>query len=140
MFSFRNPRPNISDSSEDEDTKTVPQTPSDYDPENLTSTSQYPFDPETLLPPNFQTFIPEMAPTSDSPFTQSRTDHTTSASPAIKKKLKTPTPYSGKRELRKFLQEVKIYLLANGDAYPDDMDKVLFVLSYMSEGRVFRHS
>jgi len=52
-----------------------------------------------------------------------------------KKKLKTPTPFSGKREdLRKFLQEVKIYLLANGDAYPNDMDKVLFVLSYMSDG------
>jgi hypothetical protein len=52
-----------------------------------------------------------------------------------RKKLKTPTPYSGKREdLRKFLQEVKIYLLANGDAYPTNQDKVLFVLSYMSEG------
>jgi Ty3 transposon capsid-like protein/Zinc knuckle len=52
-----------------------------------------------------------------------------------KKKLKTPTPFSGKREdLRKFLQEIKIYLMANEDAYPKDIDKVLFVLSYMSEG------
>ena len=52
-----------------------------------------------------------------------------------KKKLKTPTPFSGKREdLRKFLQEIKIYLLANGRAYPTDLDKVLFVLSYMSDG------
>ena len=52
-----------------------------------------------------------------------------------KKKLKTPTPYSGKREeLRKFLQEVKIYLLANESSYPEDLDKILFVLSYMSEG------
>jgi hypothetical protein len=52
-----------------------------------------------------------------------------------KKKLKTPTPFSGKREdLRKFLQEVKIYLLANADAYPANIDKILFVLSYMSEG------
>lgn len=65
---------------------------------------------------------------------------TPSTSPAsttssIKKKLKTPTPFSGKREdLRKFLQEIKIYLLANGDAYPTDLDKVLFVLSYMSDG------
>ena len=58
-----------------------------------------------------------------------------SASSTTKKKLKTPTPYSGKREdLRKFLQEIKIYLLANADSYPDDLDKVLFVLSYMSEG------
>lgn len=53
----------------------------------------------------------------------------------MRKKLKTPTPFSGKREdLRKFLQEVKIYLLANREAYPTDLDKVLFVLSYMSEG------
>jgi Retrotransposon gag protein/Zinc knuckle len=53
----------------------------------------------------------------------------------MKKKLKTPTPFSGKREdLRKFLQETKLYLLANKDAYPANEDKVLFVLSYMSEG------
>ena len=52
-----------------------------------------------------------------------------------KKKLKTPTPYCGKgEELWKFLQEVKIYLLANIDSYPEDLDKILFVLSYMSEG------
>ena len=57
------------------------------------------------------------------------------ASRETKKKMKAPTPFSGKREdLRKFLQEIKIYLLANGDVYPDDVDKVLFVLSYMSEG------
>lgn len=57
------------------------------------------------------------------------------ASETTKKKLKTPTPFSGKREdLRKFLQEVKIYLMANGSAYPTEIDKVLFVLSYMSEG------
>ena len=60
---------------------------------------------------------------------------TLSASPTVKKKLKTPTPFSGKREdLRKFLQEIKIYLLANADAYPTDLDKILVVLSYMSEG------
>ena len=53
----------------------------------------------------------------------------------MRKKLKPPTPFSGKREdLRKFLQEVKIYLLANADAYPTDLDRTLFVLSYMSEG------
>ena len=52
-----------------------------------------------------------------------------------KRKLKTPTPFSGKREdLWKFLQEIKIYLMLNSDSYPDDLDKILFVLSYMSEG------
>jgi hypothetical protein len=86
-------------------------------------------------------------PTADNPFTQigttmvsdnptqSKTISNSPASASIRKKLKTPTPFSGKREdLRKFLQEVKIYLLANADAYPNDLDKVLFVLSYMSEG------
>jgi hypothetical protein len=58
-----------------------------------------------------------------------------STSSKTRKELKTPTPFSGKREdLRKFLQEVKIYLLANGDLYTSDQDKILFVLSYMSEG------
>jgi hypothetical protein len=52
-----------------------------------------------------------------------------------KKKLNTPTPFSGKGEdLRRFLQEVKIYLLANGDVYLTDLDKVLFVILYMNEG------
>ena len=59
----------------------------------------------------------------------------TTKSREMKKKMKAPTPFSGKREdLRKFLQEIKICLLANGDVYPDNLDKVLFVLSYMSEG------
>ena len=58
----------------------------------------------------------------------------TMASRETKKKMTAPTPFSSKREdLRKFLQEIKIYLLANGDVYPGNMDKVLFVLSYMSE-------
>jgi hypothetical protein len=49
--------------------------------------------------------------------------------------LPEPGVLSGKRkDLRKFLQEVKIYLLANGDVYPTDLDKVLFVISYMNEG------
>src|SRR5882762_8054607 len=52
-----------------------------------------------------------------------------------KKKLKTPTPFSGKRDdLRKFLQEIKLYLLGNEQNYTTEQDKVLFVLSYMNEG------
>ena len=54
-----------------------------------------------------------------------------------KKKLKPPTPFSGKREdLQKFLQEVKIYLWGNRSLYPEDTDKILFVISYMSDGDV----
>ena len=57
------------------------------------------------------------------------------ASAATKKKIRLPTPFSGKREdLRKFLQEIKIFLLGNADAYPNNLDKILFILSYMSEG------
>ena len=60
---------------------------------------------------------------------------TTLSTSSTVKKLKTLTPFSRKREdLRKFLQEVKIYLLANANAYLNDLDKILFVLSYMSEG------
>ena len=52
----------------------------------------------------------------------------------MKRKLKTPMPYSGKREdLRKFLQEVKIYLWGNASLYPNNKDKILFVISYMSD-------
>ena len=55
--------------------------------------------------------------------------------PTQRRNLRPPTPYCGKgEELWKFLQEVKIYLLANIDSYPEDLDKILFVLSYMSEG------
>ena len=72
----------------------------------------------------------------DSDMVESNTETGTSnASFVIKKKLKTPTPFSGKREdLQKFLQEVKIYFLANSEIYTSDLDKVLFVLSYMTEG------
>ena len=56
------------------------------------------------------------------------------ASFVTKKKLKMPTPFSEKREdLRKFLQEVKTYLLANSGIYTSNLDKVHFVLSYITE-------
>ena len=46
-----------------------------------------------------------------------------------------PTSFSGKREdLQNFLQEVKIYLLAISGVYISELDKVLFVLSCMTEG------
>ena len=39
-----------------------------------------------------------------------------------------------REDLWKILQEVKIYLLANSGIYTSDLDKVLFVLSYMTKG------
>ena len=66
-----------------------------------------------------------------------QTQAPTATSTTTKKKLRPPTPFSGKQEdLRKFLQEIKIFLLGNADAYPSDLDKILFVLSYMSKGDV----
>ena len=60
---------------------------------------------------------------------------TMTTSKEVKKKLKTPMPYTGKREdLQKFLQKIKIYLLANGEAYPTNLDKILFMFSYMNDG------
>jgi hypothetical protein len=107
---------------ESDESDTSPQTPSDYDLETL-SRPQNPLDLDTT-PYQTTSSLPSMNPIS-----------TNTASSHVKKKLKTPTPFSGKREdLRKFLQEIKIYLLANGDSYPTDLDKVLFVLSYMSDG------
>ena len=79
-----------------------------------------------------------LEPPTPTPETETMADGNTSGttkSREMKKKMKAPTPFSGKREdLQKFLQEIKIYLLANGDVYPSNMDKVLFVFSYMSEG------
>ena len=119
--------------------------PSDYDLE-LLSQSKNPLDLETPPLLTFQTFAPSemlvLAETENTgnPFgnparSSRQTQAPTTASAATKKKLRPPTPFSGKREdLQKFLQEIKIFLLGNADAYPSDMDKILFVLSYMSEG------
>jgi len=124
MYSFRNPEPLISESDESD----IPsESPSNQDTETL-DCSQYHLDPETT-PYQTSSFLPLPFPDMASSTTPSAT------SASIKKKLKTPTPFSGKREdLRKFLQEIKIYLLENGDAYPTNLEKVLFVLSYMSDG------
>ena len=44
-------------------------------------------------------------------------------------------PYSGKhKDLRKFLQKVEIYLWGNKSLYLNDEDKILIVISYMSNG------
>ena len=112
MYSFQNPKPYVPESDELEESQTTPQT--------LTELSDTPSQMTSLT----NLFELELRKA------------TLSASPTIKKKLKTLTPFSGRREdLWKFLQEVKIYLLANADAYPTDLDKILFVLSYMSERR-----
>ena len=106
MYFCRNLHP------EDEDTTdTSTEWPSEYhtdeEPERPTTPLTNPFEPAMVDTPNKD----------------------------AKRKLKTPIPFSGKREdLRKFLQEIKIYLMANGDSYPNNLDKILFVLSYMSEG------
>ena len=111
MYSFRNPKPYVLKSDESEELQMTSQT--------LTKLSD----------------TPSKMTSSTNPFKLKLRKTTLSASSTVKKKLKTLTPFLGKREdLQKFLQEIKIYLLANADAYPTNLDKILFVLSYISKG------
>ena len=139
-YSFWNPETLIPESDE---LDTSPQTTSNYDLE-ASSRSQTLLNPDTT-PHQTSSRLPNMSSANQttasaqiisfSSSIYSASSATPTASTHIKKKFKTPTPFSGKREdLQKFLQEIKIYLLANGNAYPTDLDKVLFVLSYMSNG------
>ena len=50
-------------------------------------------------------------------------------------KLNLPKDFSGKREdLKKFLQQVNLYMDINEKTYHNDMTKIVFVLSFMDEG------
>ena len=50
-------------------------------------------------------------------------------------KLNQPKPFTGKREeLKKFLQDVKLYLHVNEKIYDTDIKKISFTLSFMNEG------
>jgi hypothetical protein len=49
--------------------------------------------------------------------------------------LNQPKPFNGKREdLKKFLQDVKLYLLINQKIYDEDIKKISFALSFMNKG------
>ena len=97
--------------SESDESDTSPQNLSDYDLDILNHVQN----PDNLNATPHQTSSLLSSMSGTNPVSA------TTISSNIKKKLKTPTPFSGKREdLHKFLQEIKIYLLANGDAYPND--------------------
>ena len=50
-------------------------------------------------------------------------------------RMGVPTPFSGKhRDLKKFLMTCKMHLQANRAIYNNDEKKVVFVLSFMTEG------
>ena len=50
-------------------------------------------------------------------------------------KLNLPKDFSGKREdLKKFLQQVNLYMDINAKTYHNNMTKIAFVLSFMDEG------
>ena len=50
-------------------------------------------------------------------------------------KLNLPKDFSGKREdLKKFLQQVNLYMDINTKTYRNDMMKIAFILSFMDEG------
>ena len=56
-------------------------------------------------------------------------------STAKEARMGVPTPFSGKRgELKKFLMTCKMHLQANQVIYDNDEKKVVFVLSFMTEG------
>ena len=50
-------------------------------------------------------------------------------------KFNVPKPFSGKRgDLKKFLRTCRMYLQTNSEMYNTDERKVVFVLSFMTEG------
>ena len=50
-------------------------------------------------------------------------------------KLNLPKDFFGKREdLKKFLQQVNLYMDVNAKIYHNNMTKIAFVLSFMDEG------
>jgi hypothetical protein len=52
-----------------------------------------------------------------------------------KSSLAKPEEFDGKgAHYEKFIRQVELYLLANQHLFPDDDTKILFVLSYMTEG------
>ena len=54
---------------------------------------------------------------------------------ASAKKMNMPNNFAGKREtLKKFIQDVILYLLANEEIYKTDRDKIIFALSFFEEG------
>ena len=53
----------------------------------------------------------------------------------IDSKVRAPDHFNGdKNKYRTWLRTVDSYLLSNRAHYQDDVDKILFVLSYMTEG------
>ena len=54
---------------------------------------------------------------------------------ATEVKLNLPKVFSGKRtELNKFLQDVLVYLTVNKEVYNNDEKKIMYLLSFMTEG------
>ena len=63
------------------------------------------------------------------------TTPTTAAIPSKEVKLNLPKPFSGKRtELRRFLQDVIVYLTINKEIYDNDDKKIAFTVSFMNDG------
>ena len=50
-------------------------------------------------------------------------------------KLNQPKPFTGKWEdLKKFLQDMNLYLLVNNKVYDTNIKKIAFTLSFMNKG------
>src|ERR1700734_57325 len=110
LHAYREPEP-IIPLSDDEESSSTPSSPSDL---------------------NFDDFTPVPSSPSEPPFSPNMSQGSIHAG---RKELRPPAPFDGKREnLRTFLQQTNIYIMANKHIYPEDADKILFVLSYMCEG------
>ena len=65
-----------------------------------------------------------------------RTDNMAEAAPTIKKtKLNPPRIFTGKRtDLQRFLQDTFVFLTINKEHYNNDNKKIVFVMSFMTDG------
>jgi hypothetical protein len=101
----------------------------DIDSQMATPTMQEPSAPDFLAPnQNGATTLATVITEND---TTSDVDRTK----VNEIKLNPPKPFTGKREeLRKFIQDVVLYLLVNEKTYNNDVKKIAFALSFMNDG------
>ena len=93
----------------------------------------YLFTPESLLNQALASFFQSILDYNKRMADTSMTDGIISS--AKEARMGVPTPFSGKRgELKKFLMTCKMHLQANQAIYDNDEKKVVFVLSFMTEG------
>ena len=93
----------------------------------------YSFTPERLLNQALASFFQSILDYNRRMADTTMTDGTVSATKEAR--MGVPTPFSGKcRDLKKFLMTCKMHLQANRAIYDNDEKKVVYILSFMTEG------